>query len=97
VRERRFAKRDQFAPELLYFSDCVLQNRDPEPSAEEGLADVRIIRGLYRAAESGHPVALAPFERRERQSLEQEIRRPPIDKPQVVHAEAPSGAGGRHP
>ncbi|MDF3010304.1 MAG: putative glucose-fructose oxidoreductase oxidoreductase protein [Burkholderiales bacterium] len=97
VRERRFAKRDQFAPELLYFSDCVLQNRDPEPSAEEGLADVRIIRALYRAAESGHPVALAPFERRERQSLEQEIRRPPIDKPQVVHAEAPSGAGGQHP
>jgi glucose-fructose oxidoreductase len=94
VRERRFAKRDQFAPELLYFSDCILQNRDPEPSAEEGLADVRIIRALYRAAESGRPVALAPFARRERPSLEQEIRRPPIDKPQVVHAQAPSGAGG---
>ncbi|HEX6158107.1 MAG TPA: Gfo/Idh/MocA family oxidoreductase, partial [Burkholderiales bacterium] len=27
MRERRFAKRDQFAPELLYFSDCILQNR----------------------------------------------------------------------
>jgi predicted dehydrogenase len=93
-RERRFAKRDQFAPELLYFSDCILQNRDPEPSAEEGFADVRIIRALYRAAETGRPVELAPFERRERPSLEQEIRRPPIDKPQVVHAEAPSGSGG---
>ena len=94
VRERRFAKRDQFAPELLYFSDCILQNRDPEPSAAEGLADVRIIRALYRAAESGRPVALEPYEKRERPSLEQEIRRPPIDKPQVVHARAPSGAAG---
>jgi glucose-fructose oxidoreductase len=93
-RERRFAKRDQFAPELLYFSDCILQNRDPEPSAEEGLADVRVIRALYRAAETGHPVSLAPYEKHERPSLEQEIRRPPIEKPEVVRARAPSGAGG---
>src|SRR5688572_25497939 len=56
TRERRYAKRDQFAPELLYFSDCILLNREPEPGAEEGLADVRIIRALYRSAESGHPV-----------------------------------------
>jgi glucose-fructose oxidoreductase len=91
VGERRFAKRDQFAPELLYFSDCILQNRDPEPSAEEGLADVRVIRALYRAMEAGQPVELPPYERHERPSLEQEIRRPPIDKPPVIHAQAPSG------
>jgi len=92
ARERRFAKRDQFAPELLYFSDCVLQGREPEPGAAEGLADVRVIRALYRSAESGQAVMLQPFEKRERPSLEQEIRRPPIEKPDVVHAQAPSGA-----
>ena len=92
TRERRFSKRDQFAPELLYFSDCVLQNREPEPGADEGLADVRVIRALYRSAQSGRPVELAPFEKRERPSLEQEIRRPPIDKPRVIHARAPSGS-----
>ena len=92
TRERRFAKRDQFAPELLYFSDCVLQGREPEPGAAEGLADVRVIRALYRSAESGQAVMLQPFEKRERPSLEQEIRRPPIEKPDVVHAQAPSGA-----
>jgi predicted dehydrogenase len=91
VSERRFAKRDQFAPELLYFSDCILQNRDPEPSAEEGLADVRVIRALYQSIGSGEPVLLAPFQRQERPSLEQEIRRPPIEKPSVIHAQAPSG------
>jgi predicted dehydrogenase len=91
TRERRYAKRDQFAPELLYFSDCILLNREPEPGAEEGLADVRVIRALYRSAESGHPVELERFERSERPSLEQEIRRPPIDKPEVIHARAPSG------
>ncbi len=91
TRERRFAKRDQFAPELLYFSDCVLQNRSPEPSAEEGLADVRVVRALYRSAETGAPVELAPYQRDERPSLEQEIRRPPVDKPETVHVRAPSG------
>jgi len=93
-KERRFAKRDQFAPELLYFSDCVLKGHDPEPSAEEGLADVRVIRALYRAAETGEPVELGPFEKRERPTLEQEIRRPPIDQPRTVRTQAPSGGGG---
>jgi predicted dehydrogenase len=92
TRERRFAKRDQFAPELLYFSDCILQNGTPEPGGDEGLADVRVIRALYRSAESGQPVMLEPFAKRARPSLEQEIRRPPVDKPDVIHAAAPSGA-----
>ncbi|HYD55746.1 MAG TPA: Gfo/Idh/MocA family oxidoreductase [Burkholderiales bacterium] len=89
--ERRYAKRDQFAPELLYFSDCVLQGHEPEPSAEEGIADVRVIEALYRSAQTGRAVELPPFSRRERPSLEQEIRRPPIDKPETVHVQAPSG------
>jgi glucose-fructose oxidoreductase len=90
-KERRFAKRDQFAPELLYFSDCVLKNHQPEPGPDEGLADVRIIEALYRSAQTGQPVELGPYEKRERPSLEQEIRRPPIDKPRTVHTQAPSG------
>jgi glucose-fructose oxidoreductase len=92
MRERRFAKRDQFAPELLYFSDCILQNGTPEPGGDEGLADVRVIRALYRSAAAGRPVSLEPFAKRARPSLEQEIRRPPIEKPDVIHAAAPSGA-----
>jgi glucose-fructose oxidoreductase len=91
TRERRFAKRDQFAPELLYFSDCILQNGTPEPGGDEGLADVRVIRAMYRAATSGGPVSLEPFAKRARPSLEQEIRRPPVEKPDVIHATAPSG------
>jgi len=43
-----FKKRDQFAPELVYFSDCILRNKDPKPSAQEGLADVRIIEALLK-------------------------------------------------
>ena len=57
---RTFPRRDQFAPELLYFSDCIIRNIEPEPSGEDGLQDVRVVRALYRAAETGRPVKLAP-------------------------------------
>src|SRR6202011_3361829 len=30
--KKAFKKRDQFAPELVYFSDCILNNKQPEPS-----------------------------------------------------------------
>ena len=38
TRERKFERRDQFGPELVTFSDCILDDRDPEPSGDEGLA-----------------------------------------------------------
>jgi glucose-fructose oxidoreductase len=88
--ERRFGKRDQFAAELLHFSDCILRGREPEPSGAEGLADVRIIRALLRSARSGRPVRLGPFTRARRPRLAQEIRRPPVRKPRLVRAESPS-------
>jgi predicted dehydrogenase len=51
-RTRRFAKRDQFAAELEYFSQCILDNRTPEPGGAEGLADVRIIEAMHRSIKS---------------------------------------------
>jgi predicted dehydrogenase len=91
VEERAFEKRDQFAPELVYFSSCVLEGRDPEPGGEEGLADVLLIRALYESARTGKPVKPARVERARRPGPGQEMHRPPVDKPEVVHAEAPSG------
>src|SRR5262245_53540865 len=92
TRERRFGKRDQFAAELLEFSDCVLAGRDPEPSGREGLADVRLLRALFRSADAGRPVSLTDFARLRRPGPDQEIRRPPVSKPSLVHAEPPSPA-----
>lgn len=87
---RPFSRRDQFAAELLYFSDCILNDREPEPSGAEGLADVRIVEALYRSAASGRPVRLPGFVKRTRPSLKQEIRRPPIRKPKLVRVEPPT-------
>jgi glucose-fructose oxidoreductase len=89
-REYKFGKSDQFAPELIYFSNCILKNREPEPSGEEGLADVRIIRALYRSMETGQAVKIEPVKRKQRPSGEQEIRRPPVKKPDLVRAKGAS-------
>jgi predicted dehydrogenase len=90
TRQRTFPKRDQFAPELIHFSECILTGASPEPSGLEGLADVRVVRALYRSADTGQPVTLEPFNKDERPSMGQEIRRPPVRKPQLVNTEAPS-------
>ena len=90
TRSKTFPKRDQFAPELISFSECILNGNSPEPSGWEGLADVRIIRALYRSADTGQPVTLAPFTKEDRPSLEQELRRAPVSKPELVNTEAPS-------
>jgi len=87
---RHFPTRDQFAPELLYFSDCILNNRKPEPSGEEGLADVRIIEAIYRSAEKGRPVNVERVEKRTRPTMALEEKRPKVKKPILVHASTPS-------
>ena len=91
TRHVRFEKRDQFAPEILYFSDCVLEDREPEPSGEEGLADVRVIRALYRSAQLGRPVKLEPRRLKRQPTLRQSIRKPPVRMPRLVHAAPPGG------
>lgn len=65
--------RDHLAPELLYFSDCILKNRRPEPDGWEGLADVRIISALYESAKRRRPVRMEPVEQRQRPTRAQEM------------------------
>jgi predicted dehydrogenase len=86
-----FSKRDQFAAQLVYFSNCIERDVDPEPSGSEGLADVRVIRAIYESARTGRPVKLPAFERKRRPGLQQELQKPPVDKPpEEVHARKPS-------
>ncbi len=87
---RRIGKRDQFAPQLLYFSDCILRDRAPEPSGEEGLQDVRIVEALYRSAKTGRAVRIPPFERTKRPSGRQRIVRPGVKKPKLVKVKSGS-------
>ena len=86
----RFAKRDQFGPELAYFSDCVINNKEPEPGGLEGLADVRVINALLESQNSGRVVKVAPVDVGKRPDMDQEIHKPAVAKPKLFKAAAPS-------
>jgi glucose-fructose oxidoreductase len=87
--ERVFAPHDQFAPELDAFAEGVLEGRQPEPGGAEGLADVRVIRALFRSAASGRAERLPSIPPRAYPRPEQAVARPPIGEPPATHVEAP--------
>lgn len=87
--EREYVRRDQFAPELLHFSDCVIEDLSPEPSGREGLADLRVIQAIFDAARTGRTVSLAPFDRLRHPDPSKEIRRSPVERPALIHATQP--------
>jgi predicted dehydrogenase len=88
--EQSFSKRDQFAPELEYFSDCILANRDPEPNAEEAIDDLRVVEAVLSSASSGKPVPLEPRQRARRPNIGQESQKPAVGKQKPINAPSPS-------
>src|SRR5436190_11941515 len=87
--KKGFPKGDQFAPELIHFSDCVLKGKKPEPDGNEGLADVRIVEAAFKSARSGRAVRIEPVRPQKPPRPSQVIKRPPVKKPRIVSAEAP--------
>lgn len=84
TRERLFRHKDQFAPELLYFSNCILDKKEPEPSGLEGLADVRVIEALYRSAHTGKPVKIKITPSMRYPTARQIKNKPRVKKPRLV-------------
>jgi predicted dehydrogenase len=93
IQERTFSSHDQLASVFVYFSDCILKNMEPEPSWEEGLIDVKIIRALYDSIETGAFVQLDTIQRNQHPTKDQMIERPPAEEqPSMIHAAGPSGS-----
>lgn len=85
-----FPASDQFGPQLAYFSDCILEERDPEPDGEEGWIDVMLIRALYESMESGRQVEIAEAMARDRRPGPELARRlPAVEEPEMIEVEAP--------
>jgi glucose-fructose oxidoreductase len=87
---KTFKHRDQIAAEIIYFSDCIRQNRQPEPSGQEGLLDVRIIDALRRSYLGQRTIRLRPLKKKRRPHRGQSIKRGPAKKPAPVKAPPPS-------
>ncbi len=80
---------DHFGGEMKYFSDCILNDIDPEPDAEEGLADVRVLEAIQRSLKTGEVQKLPPFTRTKRIDPDQVVRLSPVKPPEPVHASSP--------
>jgi predicted dehydrogenase len=85
---REFAETDQFGAQLLYFSDCIREGRDPQPDGHEGLVDVAIIQAAYQSLATGRMVPVDVAARR-RPTPDQAVECPAVDAPDMVGASAP--------
>ncbi|NHN84622.1 gfo/Idh/MocA family oxidoreductase [Acetobacter musti] len=72
---------EQFGGEIGYFSDCILNNTNPEPDGEEGLMDMRVLEAIERALATGQEQILPPAARRKRPELSQARDFPPVKEP----------------
>jgi predicted dehydrogenase len=90
TKKKKFAKSDQFAPELIHFAKCVRSGKKVEPSGKEGLIDVAIIEAIHRSLDSGQwETVELDSSKSTRPSLRQEIRRPAVPRePELVQAES---------
>jgi predicted dehydrogenase len=90
-RKKDGGKHDQFAAELLYFSECVLRDREPEPSGAEGLADIRVIEALHKSIKTGRWVDVNIQSPKRRPTLRQAAARPPVPRePPLIEVESAS-------
>lgn len=88
---KKYPKRDQFAPEIIYFSDCIQKKKKPEPSGEEGLADIKIIEALLLSIDLGSPITLDEINKKTRPNEHQKITRPSFSRPRLFNVTPPEG------
>ncbi len=50
--------KDQFAPQMDHFADCIINNQTPYTPGEEGLQDQKIMEAIYQSAKEGKQVDL---------------------------------------
>lgn len=92
-KETTYGTTDQFGGETDYFSLCILENRDPEPSGYEGMADIRIVEALLKSMRSGQPVKLEPYDKRGSWPGEDQKMKKPAVKPEKDLVNAASASG----
>ena len=87
---QHYSAHDQFAPQLRYFSNCILRNQEPEPNGYEGMIDVTIIEALQRSAQSGQPVKVTLSSKQTRPSAKHVMHIPRPKVPTQIHVTSPT-------
>jgi predicted dehydrogenase len=85
-----FQKTDHFGGELKYFSECILEDREPEADGEEGMLDVRVLVAIEQALTTGQVQKLEPYHRKKRPVASQVEELGAVKEPELVGAKKPS-------
>src|SRR2546430_1207281 len=81
--ETQFPQIDHFGAQVGYFSDCIRSGTPPEADGDEGLADMRALIAIERAASTGIPQAISAQPRSRRPTPEM-VRLTPITERRLV-------------
>ena len=96
--KQTFKNTDHFGGEMKYFSDCILNDVDPEPDGEEGFADVRVLEAIIQALETGNSVQLEPFTRTKRiDTVAQKVTLGAVSTPDLIDASNPGRGVEKQP
>ncbi len=90
IEEKTVPKHDQFAPELIHFSESILNNTKPEPSGEEGLADIHIIAAIQESINSGQEIKIRATKPSSRPGKDNIMVKPPTKKQPLVEVKSAS-------
>ncbi|WP_423822951.1 Gfo/Idh/MocA family oxidoreductase [Salinisphaera sp. SPP-AMP-43] len=82
---------EQFGGQTDYFSQCILDDVEPEADGTDGLRDVRVLEAIERALATGQAQTLEPLAYRERITNDQVRRLTPVERPEIVGVNTISG------
>jgi predicted dehydrogenase len=85
-----FKKTDHFGGELKYFSECVIEGKQPEADGEEGMLDVRVLVAIEESLRTNRPVPLAAYHRKRRPVGDQVQKLSSVKEPELVGSHKPS-------
>jgi predicted dehydrogenase len=85
-----FKTTDHFGGELKYFSECILEDHNPEPDGQEGMLDVRVLAAIEESLKTGQTVKLAPFHRSKRPNPRQVQTLDAVKEPELIASHKPS-------
>ena len=85
-----FKTTDHFGGEMKYFSECIVDNKQPEPDGEEGMLDVRVLEAIQKALVTGQVQHLDPYTRTRRPDSKQVQTLSKVKEPELVGAHKPS-------
>ncbi|MBS1955152.1 MAG: Gfo/Idh/MocA family oxidoreductase [Cyanobacteria bacterium SZAS-4] len=86
----KLSKHDHFAPELLHFAECILEDKQPQPTGHEGLNDLRIIDAIRESIKTGRSAKIKTDPEVKKPGKDLITEKPGGEKPELINVQSGS-------